>query len=232
MKIAVIDDMEQEIRNVKSHLARVGEEDDVFGFSSVAEYEAFVEKNRTAFDVLFLDIMLREQNGIEIGEQLVNRNNGMLLVFISADPSFFRDVYKVRHTYFLTKPIDSYYFDDCMRRIRAQLSSRKLILDTGGEKQVVELYNVLYIESQLRKTIFHFHNAPSLCVNRNMREIEQAISSDAFVRVHKSFIVNLDYVSGIERSCVIFPDGLRVNVSRPYIRSFREKTVKYFNGVL
>lgn len=163
---------------------------------------------------------------------ILEQNAGLILVFMSANPSYFRDVYKVRHTYFLTKPIDAYYFDDCMRRIRAQLSMRRLVLDIGGENRVIELQNVLYLESALRKTIFHFRDGSTLSVNRKMQEVEEAIPSPAFARVHKSFIVNLDNVAGIERSCVMFDDKTKVNISRPFIKSFREKTALYFNQVL
>lgn len=163
---------------------------------------------------------------------ILEQNAGLILVFMSANPSYFRDVYKVRHTYFLTKPIDAYYFDDCMRRIRAQLSMRRLVLDIGGENRVIELQNVLYLESALRKTIFHFRGGSTLSVNRKMQEVEEAIPSPAFARVHKSFIVNLDNVAGIECSCVMFDDKTKVNISRPFIKSFREKTALYFNQVL
>ena len=235
MRVAIIDDAEDEIKAVKAHLARAYRDEtkpEIFGFSSVSEYDAFVQKSKVPFDVMFLDIMLDGQNGITLAENMIRQNDGMLLVFMSADVSFFRDVYKVRHTYFLTKPIDDYYFDDCIRRIKSQLATRKLVLEIGGEKQVIDLQTVLYFESALRKTIVHFRGGTELCVNRRMSELENALHSPSFVRVHKSFIVNLDAVSGIERSSVLFPDNVRVSVSRPYIKSFREKTATYFNGIL
>lgn len=236
MRIAIVDDRAEEIRAVKEHLARAFSEEalpDICGFSSAQEYQDHCEKSEAPFDVLFLDIMLAGgQNGIELARTILEQNAGLILVFMSANPSYFRDVYKVRHTYFLTKPIDAYYFDDCIRRIRAQLSMRRLVLDIGGENRVIELQNVLYLESALRKTIFHFRDGSTLSVNRRMQEVEEAIPSPAFARVHKSFIVNLDNVAGIERSCVMFDDKTKVNISRPFIKSFREKTALYFNQVL
>ena len=235
MKIAIVDDRAEEAEKVKEQLARSFEEEtlpEVCTFSEVAEYFLYTEKNNAVFDVLFLDIMLNGQNGIDLAHTILERNARLILIFMSADASFFRDVYKVRHTYFLTKPIDSYYFDDCMRRIRSQLSKRRMVLSVGGEKQIIELADVLYLESALRNTIFHFCDGSVLCVNRKMREIEEAIPSDTLVRVHKSFIVNLDNVSAIERNCVLFDDKTKVNISRPFIKSFREKTALYFNRIL
>ena len=233
MNVAIVDDIPADIDEVTNLLERFSADENltVTSFFSVEAYKDAVLGGRQ-FDVLFLDILLGNENGIELASSLIEMTPHITLVFISVNPFFFRDVYKVQHAYFLTKPIDSVYFEDCMRHIAARYAAHKLVLGKNGVKEIVVLSRVRYLESILHKTVFHFCDDTSLSVSQKMEEIYKKILSPAFVRVHKSFIINLDHVSHIERSKVYFDEKNFVNVSRPFVGLLREKTAEYFNEIL
>lgn len=230
MRVAVIDDIKTEVRKMLTLLKEADTANSMalFGFLDVESYKRAVEDG-SRFDVLFIDITLGNgTSGIAEANELLRLTPGLILVFVSAYESYFKEVYKVPHAYFLTKPIDGTYLRDCLYRIKQSYAGHTLILEKNGIKHVIALSDILLIESVLRKTVINFADGTKEEFPYNMKDIEEIIDSPAFVRIHKSFIINLDHVSLIESARVLFTNGSEINVSRPYRKSLREKAAEYF----
>lgn len=232
MKIAVIDDVSVAVESVKSLLEIYSPGSETIGFAGGNEYLEYVNTTGETFDVMFLDVVLADRLGISYADEFLKNNPELILVFMSSDSIWFREVYRAPHCYFLTKPIDSLYFRDCLKRINEQLLSRKLVLHIGGEEQIISMKDITYIESMLRKAIFHFVDGSELSVYQRIDTVEGMISLPSFVRVHKSFLVNLANLEHFERNRAFFPDGSHVNISRSYLQNFREKSAAYLSRLL
>lgn len=232
MKVAVVDDVADASASVKSLLDLYAPGTETVGFSGGAEYLDYVKSTDDRFDVMFLDIVLTDQLGINYADQFFKDNPELILVFMSTDSIWFREVYRVPHCYFLTKPIEALYFRDCLKRIGEELSARKLLLHVGAEEKVISLKDITYIESMMRKAIFHFVDGSTLSIYQRIDTIEASLPPQSFVRVHKSFLVNLANMEKFERNRVLFPDGSFVNISRSYLQNFRERSTAYFAGLL
>lgn len=230
MRVAVIDDIKTEVRKMLTLLKEADTENSMalFGFLDVESYKRAVEDG-SRFDVLFIDITLGNgTSGIAEANELLRLTPGLILVFVSAYESYFKEVYKVPHAYFLTKPIDSAYLRDCLYRIKQSYAGHTLVLEKNGAKRIIALSDILIIESILRKIVITFKSGEKEAFPYNMKDIEEIIDSPAFVRIHKSFIVNLDHISLIESTRVLFTDGTEINVSRPYRKALRERAAEYF----
>ncbi len=232
MKIAVIDDVSVAVESVKSLLEIYSPGSETIGFAGGNEYLEYVNTTGETFDVMFLDVVLADRLGISYADEFLKNNPELILVFMSSDLIWFREVYRAPHCYFLTKPIDSLYFRDCLKRIDQELANRKIVLHIGAEEKIVSLNTITFIESMLRKATFHFVDGSELSVYQRIDTVEETISHPSFVRVHKSFLINLANMKSFERNRVFLCDGTSVNISRSYLQNFREKSAAYFSCLL
>ncbi len=236
MRIAIIEDERAETAKAL----------DILGTTENGSYRNLVLRNFTdaedyrsavahgeRFEVLFFDVTTR--GTLEQANMLLSLTPGITLVFVSSDISRFRDVYKVPHAYFLTVPIDRASLRDCLYRIRKNYASKRILLEKYGAMHIVELDKVAFMESTLRKTLLHYTDGTAEEFPVNMKEVEPFITLPSFVRVHKSFIINLERTSSVERTKVFF-EGKRgkedtiINVSRPYINLLRSRNEAYMQS--
>ena len=81
----------------------------------------------------------------------------------------------------------------------------------------MEINEIIYCEASSNYTNFHFINRPSICASKPIHEYEELLADSNFVRIHKSFVVNLEHVKEYirgEGGSVILSNGDEVEVSR------------------
>ena len=87
---------------------------------------------------------------------------------------------------------------------------------------MVRFADIIFIESVGEYVRLHLTNAPAITTLFRLKNMETALPSDKFMRVHRSYIVNLSHVSGYSRSRVMLDNGEYVPVSVNYRDSFRK----------
>jgi two-component system LytT family response regulator len=93
----------------------------------------------------------------------------------------------------------------------------KLCISSQKGFQVVELKNILYCESNNSYTNFNLQQKQIICSSKVIQEYEEILSDAGFVRIHKSYLLNLLHVKEYQRGeggMVILSDGQQVEVSR------------------
>lgn len=83
--------------------------------------------------------------------------------------------------------------------------------------QVVDLDPIIYLEASSNYTYLHFADRPSICTAKSILEFEEIFADSQFVRIHRSFIINLDHVQEYVRhdgGYVILSAGHKVEVAR------------------
>jgi two-component system, LytTR family, response regulator len=83
--------------------------------------------------------------------------------------------------------------------------------------QLVGVKNILFCEASGSYTNFHFTDKPVVCFAKTIHEYEELLSDAGFVRIHKTFLVNLlhikEYIKG-EGDSIVLSNGENVEVSR------------------
>ncbi len=93
----------------------------------------------------------------------------------------------------------------------------KLCIPSLRGFRVVDINTIIYCEASSNYTNIHFTNGPSICTPRSIFEYEDLLEDCNFVRIHKSFVVNLEHVKEYirgEGGTVILSNGHEVDVSR------------------
>jgi len=120
-----------------------------------------------------------------------------------------------------------------LHNIQHKSGSQKMKLCIPSLKgfQVVEIQDIIYCEANSNYTNFHFVNRPSICASKPIHEYEELLEDCGFVRVHKSFVVNLEHVNEYirgEGGTVMLSNGYQVEVSRRKKDLLMKKMKEYY----
>jgi two-component system LytT family response regulator len=201
-------------------------------------------------DLVFLDIQMPGLNGFEVVEQLANPP---VIIFSTAYDEYAIKAFEVNAVDYLLKPCAKERFSEAMDRARAALSSRpadagvpmrrlledirrdtdylgRLLIKEGPRITIVNLDDVLWLESGDDYVTIHVTGGKSHLVTHTLSGLEARLDPRKFIRVHRSAIINLSRVSQIVslddgRYEVTLSDGQRVITSRSGGRTLRDLTL-------
>lgn len=231
IKIAIVDDNKFYSEDIKSLLCdyEASDEYEVDEYSDPECFQrAICEKK---YDIVFLDIVFENCSGIDIGMMLNEKSPELNIIFVSAYPEYFKDVYKVKHSYFLTKEFERERFFDALDKAFKNVRHEYITVHTKKEKYKIILSDVLFFEGYLKHTRIYLTNGEEMSVNINIKEIEAMLPADNFVRTHQSFIVNMSHIEKYSRDTV-FVGEKTVPISRTYINRARDRITMFMGGVL
>lgn len=179
---------------------------------------AFREAVRSGaeYNILFIDIILDEDDGISLASDIAEHLPDISIVFISVEQSYYMDVYKVPHIYFLTKPISLQHLRLALNKCLENISPRNVTLSYNNKVTVLKANNIIYIEGFAKKSIIHYKGGTSEELPVPLRNFDEPLSvCKSFLRTHKSYIVNLRYIKGYHRKKTIcLADDTEIPISR------------------
>lgn len=180
------------------------------------------------FDIIFIDIMLVGETGIELAREINRISPLTRIIYQSSNPDFATELYSTEHTYFLQKPIKP---ADFTRAVDKALKTLKddFILVGDIAKTRIKLSEIVYISTADHSLYFILSNSTIVEARKNLAQIERNLSGD-FLRCHKSYVVNLKYVKGYLKGkyFLISPGNVKIPIGRKYINECDEYITAYF----
>lgn len=149
-------------------------------------------------DVVFLDIDLRpHMSGLELAEKIRQKNKDIYLIFTTGHLEYGLIAYKYKTFDYLSKPITPARLEDTLLRLFDDISySPKSFIKIDNKNTIISADKVNYIVKDGMKSIFYTDDNV-LEVYNSFSKLEDALPSN-FMRCHKSYIVNLDKITGIQ----------------------------------
>lgn len=191
------------------------------------------EDSPPPFDIMFLNVDLGWWDGINIARTLRRAGIKTLIIFVSNHLRFAPDGYSVGAFRYLLKDELDEKFPEAMDAAFAQLQRQSEIIEVKCGKDIypVPLGNILYIESDKRTVIFALQNysRKSLTTYRKLSDLEAELTDKGFLRVHKSFLVNMRYVDSIKNYVVTMKNGESMQTSRQNYKELVE-AFRRFSG--
>ena len=153
------------------------------------------------FDVLFLDILMPGQNGIETAAEIRRYDNNIKIVFLTSSAEFAIQSYTVEAYFYQLKPLRWEDFSRVMDSVLekcAHEQENSLILRCKGLLTRIDLKQLEFCEVIHRTLLFHLTSGKVLESTGSLDELGRKLAPyNCFLRVHRSYIVNLDYVQNI-----------------------------------
>ncbi|ABR29991.1 LytTR family transcriptional regulator [Thermosipho melanesiensis] len=189
-------------------------------FESVEEFLKSKIKNEV--DVIFLDIEMPRINGIKAAKYLERYK----VVFVTAYSEYAVNAFEVNALDYLTKPISEVRFIETMRRIEEVFRDKKLVkISVENNKEIVFLdFSDVYFFEYFEKRILVITDKGEFVLKhfKNLSKLEKELPSN-FIRVHKSYIVNIDYVERFIKNLnsLQLKGGKIIPIGKTHIRDIR-----------
>lgn len=216
VSIGMCDDDEAELANLGAlalaYARRRGVRFDIARFRSGEDLLAAIEKGAT-FDIVFLDVYMGITNGVEVARELREFDPECIIVFATNSREHAIDGYGVRALQYLLKPLGernvSMALDEALESL-AGAEERFIRLANKGGLYKVALGEIVYAESDARVVTVHRRGRDDLSFYMRLDELERLCDDGRFLRCHKSFLVNLDYVHAVSGRGLLLETGEEV----------------------
>ncbi len=201
--------------------------------------------------LVFLDIAMPEKTGFDLLDEL--NDISFEIIFVTAHNDFMLQAFRFSAVDYLLKPVEDNLLAEAVKRAAKRIeekttdSSIETLLHNlrskeGGQKmkmcipslkgfQVVKLSEIIYCEASSNYTNFHFSGRSVICASKPIHEYETLLEDCGFVRIHKSFVVNLEHVKEYirgEGGTVILSNGHDIEVSRRKKEIFMSRMKEYY----
>ena len=228
-EIAICDDEEKQRAYIKSLVERWLHQ--TFHHTKIQEYassEQFLfEQAYDRTQILFLDIEMEKMDGIALAREIRKHNRQMQIIFVTGYMEYIQEGYDVEALHYLLKPVSQEKIDSVLERAveRLKTADAVLLVECGGEVLRLPLKEIRFIESNRNYNIIHADNDYEM--RGTLSELEEKLD-EAFVRVGRSYLVNLHYVRRIGKTELILNTGENLPVPRGSYKKLNEAFIKYF----
>jgi DNA-binding LytR/AlgR family response regulator len=182
-------------------------------------------------DILFLDIELFKMTGIEVGKYIRNKldNLGMQIIYISGKPSYAQQLFKTQPLDFLIKPISQIQIDNALDTAIRIIKKKNIKFEfkNGKDYYYIPMGDIIYFVSEGRKVKIMTSKATYEFYGR-LNEVKKMLSKD-FISIHKSYIVNREYIFRYTYETVELVNGTILTISPKNRKSIRENLLKEEN---
>ncbi|MFV1449752.1 LytTR family DNA-binding domain-containing protein [Maribacter sp. HS] len=148
-------------------------------------------------DLLFLDIQMPEIKGTDFAKMLGSKTK---VIFTTAYSHYALEGYELNAVDYLLKPITFERFVTAVNKVQSNTTIDKLdtiTIKSGYDLHKVKYDDILFVVSDSEYVTFHL-KIKKIISNQRLKALEQELPSSLFMRVHRSYIVNRNYVTGLK----------------------------------
>lgn len=195
--------------------------------------QAIVRKG--GYDVIFLSIDAQQEIDTEIIRGIRKYEKGPLLVLVSDSLEYATEGYKMEALRYILKSDSTFErdMDECMGAIldRLQINQNYREFNFLEERKYIPINNIIYIESNLHKVIFYIweNGIKKYSKYGGLNEVTEELFACGFIRIHKSFSVNMFYLIRLSKYQVFLRRDIILPVSKNRYREIEERLLMYKN---
>ncbi len=232
----IVDDEQNSREALKGKLELFCPEIEILGESETVS-DAAQKMITQSPDVLFLDINLSGEDGFDLLEELQKSDEKLPeIIFITAHDEFAIKAIKFSASDYLLKPIDAEELVKAVRKVEAKRemdpspklntllenirqasdSPKKIVIPSSDGLHIFKVADIMRCESSSNYTQFFLNTGKTMLASKTLKEFDGMLCDYSFERVHKSHLINMNYVKQYVQSdggYVIMHDGSRIPVA-------------------
>lgn len=187
--------------------------------------------SKSYFDIIFLDIKMKELSGIDTAKKLREKNNNSKIIFITSFKEYVFEAFDVSAFHYLLKPVSEDKILKIINRFLTSIQKEKnkdLYITITKCRQVIKvlLSSIYFFEMQNRIVIIHTTNGPIEYYDK-ISNVEEKIPCSDFFRCHRSYIVNLKYVMKFDRKSITLDNNAKIMLSQNRYDEFSKTFLIY-----
>jgi DNA-binding LytR/AlgR family response regulator len=232
LRIAICDDDKIICQQLEDMLADIEEESneqfEVEVFYSGEELYRFLSKDNR-YNLIFLDIEMRDLNGVEVGKKIRDEMNDETtqIVYISGREDYAMDLFEVRPLNFLIKPVSKSKVEAAVNKAIKILGESKHFYEykNGNVNFSVPVGDILYFESDGRKVNIILMDDVKVFYGK-LSEVEDKLRSQDFIMIHKSYLINFNHVVEYTYDYVKMSNKETLTISQNNRKAVREQLLR------
>lgn len=180
--------------------------------------------------IMFLDIYMSPLSGMDLAETIRAEGNGCAIIFVTISRDHYSRSYEVDAEHYLVKPVTYEQVGTALGRCeRLLISAAKCacFLSNGHELNI-PLREIRFIEVFRNQTIIHA--ASDISLRSPLASVMKHLTDPRFLRTHRSFVVNMDFISARQENDIILKTGEKVLLSRSRGNMFEKEYGQYLTG--
>lgn len=219
LKIAICDDDPKDLLQIVSLLEsyRHDRKADFYYVSFENATELLASMDRWAYDLLLLDILMPGVSGMQAAREIRQRDSRAEIVFLTSSPEYAVESYSVRAHYYLLKPVTEEKLFPILDRLASDFKKPEdaLRITTQGNVFNLPYRKIECVEVIAKKLYFYLIDGSSREISGSLADFEQLLlRKSGFIKVHRSYIINLQWVQELRQREIITAAGRRVPVAR------------------
>ena len=232
MRIAIVDDEAPVRLQLNDYVNQYASENrlsiEAQVFSSAA---AFLEAEKSGFDILLLDIEMDDMDGMALARDIRLRNERIIIIFITNMAQYALEGYEVQALDFIVKPVTYANFAFRLKRAVRRLpqdAEQYLLVKDGTAAYKLPISQIDYVEVLKHYLIYHI-GEKEYKTRGTIKEAESQLAGFHFSRCHNCFLVNLARVEAVTVSDVKVSQG-NLPLSRYRKQEFMQDFARYMGG--
>lgn len=183
-------------------------------------FDALQYINDNPVDLIFLDVHLREMSGIDL---LNNIQQPVQSIIMSTYKSYAVEAFELNATDYMVKPVSQDRFmQACKKALKLFTFYQSItpvepafVVNANYQQIKIDYKRIVYIEAMKDYIRIHLSDDKPVTTHMTMKAAEEKLNQHGFVRIHKSFIININKVKSIHRASVQL-DSLEIPCSTQY----------------
>lgn len=186
-----------------------------------------------SFHIAIINASMERFNGVETAKELRQYDQACQLIFVSFTDEFAISAYSVNAQHYLLKPVTkeelSFALTGCMKR-RREMDLGAVVVKTASGYYNILYRNIIYIESSGHKINIYLSHDDCISVYGRLDDYERCVGDDPrFVRIHKSTLVNADYIFFIGREEIVLYNKKVLKISRNLMGTVKTRYFQYID---
>lgn len=243
VRCIAIDDEPLALRQIKSYIERTDSLELVAACRNAMEAQHVLEREN--IDLIFVDINMPDMNGLDFVRSLTTSH---YIVFSTAHAEFALEGFKLNAIDYLLKPFAYEEFMKASQKVislvdlverchaaesaaaqnEAESSDKEyLSVKADYKTQLVKIADIVYLESAGEYVRLHIEGSSTITTLFRLKNMETSLPQDMFLRVHRSYIVNLKRISSYTKGRIFLDNGEYI----PLGENYKERFFEYFNNL-
>ena len=178
--------------------------------------------SKTVFDIVFMDYQMPGIDGLSAARNLRSKNSICSIIFVTSYPNFVFSSFEVQPFRFFVKPLDKNKLNDAIDSyIHQQKLLNPIIITEDGEQKTIPSEDIIYIEANGKYCLLRTKNDTHQS-SKTISKVLELLPEHCFYRIHKSYAINMYFVSAIVGNEVFFINGEKAVIGRNHLKEFKK----------
>ena len=247
LKCIAIDDEPLALRQLASYIAKLPYLELVATCSDALDAQQLLA--RQPVDLIFVDINMPELNGVDFVRSLIDRP---MVIFTTAYSEYAIEGFKLDAVDYLLKPFDFADFSRAASKAHSLYELRQnqrtaadepalseavpkdteyISVKADHKVSLVKISDIIYLESEGEYVRMHLTNGTNITTLFRLKNMETALPAEHFMRIHRSYIVNLDFIRSYVRGRVYISETEYLPIGEIYKEAFQNYVDTHFRNL-